>query len=225
MKKTTNKATNEMKKLLAEREAIHNGYNNALQTAQAEYNELEKEFFDAEANAKLTHKAFILGQATNEDYQKAKKQVKDTDEKLRDAGYKLDEINTYRKEDLMELLYKLESNLQAYGKEKTSSEEALRYKVLQAKYDYLKSIHELAEEHREIWQVTKDIEELKVELGLKQYNYVSYESVFINLFSNAHYGTQGMDITHRELRDVFLDGKIDNRFLKEIEKGKQLGLI
>lgn len=225
MAKKKGTVTETMKALLAERETIHKGYDNALQRAQAEYDQLEKEFIKADAHAKNTHKAYILDMATNEEYQKAKKQVEISDEQLRDAGFKIGEFNQYRKEDLMELLYKLESNLQAYGKERVASEEALRYKVLNAKYNYLKAIHELAEEHKEVWSVSKDIEELKVELGLKKYNYMSYDSVFTSLFSNSYNSTQGMDITHQELRQVFHDGTFNKKFLDELEKGKKAGLI
>lgn len=125
----------------------------------------------------------------------------------------------------MELLYKLESNLSAYGKEKASSEEALRYKALQAKYEYLKTLHEVAEEHKEVWNVSKEIEDLKVELGLKAYNYHSYDSVYTSLFSNSYNGKQGIDITHQELRDVFHNGTFDRKFLDDLEEGKKLGLI
>lgn len=225
MAKTTNKATNEMKKLLAEQKQIHAGYDNALQTAQMEYDQLEKEFFDAEANAKMTHKAFILGQATNEDYQKAKKQVKDTDEKLRDAGYKLDEINTYRKEDLMELLSELESNLSAYGKEKQQAEKQMKLKALQAKHEYLKALKELSEGYREVWDVQGAINDLKVELGLMKYNNYDYNSVFNSMFGNIYSSTQGINLTTEELRNVFLNGTFDKKLLDELEAGKKLGLI
>lgn len=225
MAKKKGTVTETMKALLAERETIHKSYDNALQKAQAEYDQLEKEFIKAEANAKNTHKAYVLDMATNEEYQKAKKQVKISDEQLRDAGYKCDEINQYRKEDLLELLYKLESNLKAYGKEKIASEEALRYKALKAKYDYLKALHEHAEEHKAIWKVSSDIEDLRVELGLKKYNYHSYDSVYSSLFSNSFNGRQGIDITQQELRQVFHDGTFNKKFLDELEKGKKAGLI
>lgn len=225
MAKKNNKATETMKALLAEQHQINTGYGTALQTAQAEYNQLEREFHNAEAEAKMTHKAYVLGQATNEEYQNAKKKMKLADEALRDAGFKLDEIGKYKREDLLELLYKLESNLQAYGKERVASEQTLRYKALQAKYEYLKTLHEIANEHKEVWNVSKEIEDLKVELGLKAYNYHSYDSVYTSLFSNSYNGVQGIDISHHELRNVFLDGTFDSRFLKELETGKKLGLI
>lgn len=225
MAKKTNKATETMKALLAEQHKINNGYDSALQTAQAEYNQLEKHFFDAEATAKETHKRYVLGQATNAEYQTAKKKMQHADEALRDAGHKLDEIDKYRKEDLMELLYKLESNLLAYGKEKVNSEQAMHYKALNAKYEYLKTLREIGNEHKEVWEVSKEIEELKVKLGLKNYNYHSYDSVYTSLFSNSFNGKQGINITDNELRDVFIYGTYDKKLLDEIEKGKQTGLI
>ena len=225
MAKKNATATEKMNELLAEREAIHNGYNHALQTAQEEYNQLDKEFQVIEEQARETHKKYVLGTASNDDFLAVKKQLKDADEKLRDAGYKLDEINTYRREDLRDLLTKLEANSSDYAKEKMESEKALRYKALKAKYDYLKALHEFAEEHKAIWKVSSDIEDLRVELGLKNYNYYSYDSVYNSLFSNSFNGKQGIDITQNELRQVFHKGTFDKRFIDELEKGKKLGLI
>ena len=225
MAKKNATATEKMNELLAEQHQINNGYNNALQTAQEEYNQLDKEFQEIEAQARETHKKYVLGTASNDDYLAVKKQLKDADEKLRDSGYKLDEINTYRKEDLMELLTKLEANSADYAKEKMESEKALRYKALKAKFDYLNALHEFAKEHKEVWKVSRKVEDLRVELGLKNYNYISYDSVFTSLFSNSFDGTQGIDITQNELRQVFLNGTFDKRFIDELEKGKKLGLI
>lgn len=225
MAKKTTTATETMVKLLEEQHRINTGYDNALQTAKAEYNQLEREFHNAEAIAKETHKKYVLGQVSNEEYQTAKKKLKDADEKLRDSGYRVHEINTYRKEDLMELLTQLEANSAYYAKEKMASEEALRYKALKAKYDYLKALHEFAEEHKAIWKVSSDIEDLRVELGLKNYNYHSYDSVYNSLFSNSFNGKQGIDITPNELQQVFHNGTFDKRFIDELEAGKKLGLI
>lgn len=225
MAKKTTTSTETMKKLLAEQHQINNGYDSALQTAQAEYNQLERKFHNAEEVAKETHKKYVLGQATNTEYQTAKKQLQDADEVLRDAGFKLDEINTYRKEDLMELLYKLESNLSAYGKEKQQSEQAMKAKALQAKYNYLKALQELSEGYREVWDVQGAVNDLKVELGLIPYNHQDYNSVFNGIVGNIYTNTAGIDISAQEVRDVFMYGTFSKKLLDEIEAGKKAGFI
>ncbi|MEE6451710.1 hypothetical protein RAH41_14135 [Gottfriedia acidiceleris] len=222
LKKTS---TEIMKELLAEQEKVNQGYDNALETAKSEYNQLEQEFYRIQEEVKNVHKAYVLNQITVDTYTEEKKRLAEIDEKLRDAGYKLNEINQYRTEDLRDLLTKMEEVLPEYAKEKVASETIMRYKALNAKYEYLKAIREFAVEHTDVWKVSREVDDLRVELGLKSYNYTSLEQPFRSLLSNTYDGTQGINITETELQQAFFKGTFDNRFIDEIENGKQAGII
>jgi hypothetical protein len=224
-KKKNKTATEKMKELLAEQEQIHAGYDKAVEQAQAEYIKLEKEFQEIDAEVRETHKNYVLNIVTHDTYLAEKKRLKDADETLRDAGFKLDEINRYRTEDLRELLTHMEEIAADYGKEKDTSQKVLKYKALQAKYDYLQAIHELAKEHSTVWNVSRQMEDLKVDLGLKQYNHLSYETVYNSLISNPFNSQLGMNITDSELRQAFYKGTVDKSLHDTIEQGKKAGFI
>jgi hypothetical protein len=224
-KKTKKTATEKMKDLLAQQEQIHAGYDKAVEQAKAEYNQLEQDFHKVEAEVRDIHKAYVLNQVTHDTYLAEKKRLKDADESLRDAGFKLDEINRYRTEDLRELLTRMEEVAADYGKEKDTSQKVLKYKALQAKYDYLQAIHELAKEHSTVWNVSRQMEDLKVDLGLKQYNHLSYETVYNSLISNSFDGRLGMNITDKELQQAFYKGIVDKSLQDTIEQGKKAGFI
>jgi hypothetical protein len=224
-KKTKKTATQVMKELLGQQEKIHQGYDKAVEQAQAEYIKLEEEFQEIDAEVRETHKNYVLNIVTHDTYLAEKKRLKDADEALRDAGFKLDEINRYRTEDLRELLTRMEEIAADYGKEKDTSQKVLKYKALQAKYDYLKTIHELAKEHGSVWNVSRKMEDLRVDLGLKQYNHLSYETVYNSLISNSFNSQLGMNITDKELQQAFYKGTVDKSLHDTVEQGKKAGFI
>jgi hypothetical protein len=224
-KKKNKTATEVMKDLLGEQEKIHTGYDKALEQAEADYIKLEKEFQEIDAEVRETHKNYVLNIVTHDTYLAEKKRLKDADEALRDAGFKLDEINRYRQEDLRELLTRMEEVAAEYSKENDASQKILKYKALEAKYEYLKTIHELAKERGSVWKVSNEMEDLRVELGLKQYNHLSYETVYNSLISNSFDGRLGMNITDSELRQAFYKGTVDKSLQDTIEQGKKAGFI
>lgn len=208
----------QMEQLIKKKNDTDKAYAVAYKKAVAEYNELQEQLNQQNEVVKEYHKLYILDQITQESYAEQKKNAEVIEEKLRDAGYKVNEIEDYRKEDARALLAQMEELKIDFAKEVSIERKRIENKIFKAKAVYLKAVAELGKDYKEIFKVDSAIEDIRVELGVRPYNYKSIGSFLNELKSNPYEPSKmGIDINKNEIDNAFLSGTLPKR-LDELVK-------
>lgn len=118
----------------------HSGYNNALKDAEERYKEAEAEYNAKYEEVKELHKMKVLKQITDETFKQAKEELDKQEEKVRDIGYEIEQIEGYKREDKEEVLAKLNEIKGEYNKKKQEEVRRIQLQLLKAKLEYFKKL-------------------------------------------------------------------------------------
>lgn len=171
--------------LLKKAYEINKAYEGAYNEAVAEYEEVEKELNEQTKEMEQFHKMYILKEIMHETYAEEKAKVEKVNEKLRDVGSRVHEINRYKLEDIRKVYADIEAIKSEFAKEMMDEQERIKDELFKAKTQYLLSVIELGQQYTEIFEIDSAIEDLKVMLGVQTSNYKSMDSFVSNLVTNS----------------------------------------
>lgn len=178
-------------------------YEGAYNEAVSEYEDVENELNEQTKAMEELHKMFILKQITHKVYTEEKAKVDKILEKLRDVGSRVHDINRYKLEDIREVYADIEAITSDFAKEVVDEQARIKEDLFKAKTNYLLSVIDLGQQYAEIFEIDSAIEDLKVMLGVKNYNYKSMDTFVGNIITNNYVGQKGIEISMEEITNVF----------------------
>lgn len=96
-----------------------------------------------------------------------------------------------------------------FAKEVSGERKRIEGGILKAKAVYLKAVTELGNDYKEIFKVDSAIGNIRVELGVRPYNYMSIGTFLSELKSNPYEPNKiGNDISKHEIDNAFLGGTL-----------------
>ncbi|BDG37239.1 hypothetical protein [Saccharococcus caldoxylosilyticus] len=206
----------QMEELLEKAEKIKEGYKRTSEETVKQYKEAEKAYNEAYENFRTAYKSYVMNEITREAMKEIEAEMKEKEEVVRDLGHKLDVINEYQKEDLLEVTAKMSEIVQDFNKEKMGKYAEIKAKMNKAKLDYLKALYEASKEYGRIYKVEYKHAKLLVELGLKKDVYLSAPSDMFNDGDNL--------ISRWEIYEA-LRGKFPHELVQKVKEAEKMGMI
>jgi DNA repair exonuclease SbcCD ATPase subunit len=224
-KKTLQDVSAEMLSLLDKIDEIEAGYNNALKDAEERYKQAEEAYNAKYEEVKELHKMKVLKQITDETYQQVKEELDKLEEKVRDIGYEIEQIEGYKREDKEEVLAKLNEIKGEYNQKKQEEVRRIQLQLLKAKLEYLKKLIEMRKEFIEISKADYRYQQLLVDLGYKPTTYISGVFESIGTISIAGSGYESLDISTTDIYNALTYGRLPYQLEKAVSEAEEKGII
>lgn len=203
--------------LLKKAYEINKAYEGAYNEAVAEYEATEKGLNEQNEALKEFHKMYILKQITHETYAEEKAKVDKIAEKLRDVGSRVNEINSYKLEDICGVYGDIEAITPEFAKEMMAEQNRIKEELFKAKTQYLLSVIELSKQYSDIYGIDYAVEDLRVMLGIRNYNYKSKDSFVSTLVTNDYNSQKGIEIPMNEITNVFIYKQLPKHLEKYVK--------
>jgi phage-related protein len=223
-KKTLKDVSEEMLSLLDEIDKIEEGYDNALKDAEARYKEAEKEYNAKYEEVKELHKMMILKQITEETFKQAKEELDKLEEKVRDIGYEIDQIENYKREDKEAVLAKLNEIKNDYQQKKHEEVRRIQFELLKAKLEYFKKMIEMRNQFKEISEADYRYQQLLIDLGYQPTSYISGTFESIGSVSVGE-GYETLDVSRPDIYNALSYGKLPYQLEKIVKEAEAKGII
>ncbi|MEH7336774.1 hypothetical protein V7161_29600 [Neobacillus drentensis] len=201
-------------------------------------------FEDVKVRFLKTEEAFNRGEATQEVYDQAKRDLKLVEETMNELNQKLDEINTIMAKRLEVAHAKLNDLKKQYVDELEQEKKKLKYQLMKAKYDYLQDtinaknnfFKQLKHAKKDFNKTTKEIRKASQEMSAEANNlqeinqYLGLDSIIelqddFQVVISEVIDDEETALTKEELHDALHLGKISSKLEKKINKAIRLGLI
>jgi phage-related protein len=223
-KKTLKDVSEEMLSLLGKIDEIEAGYNNALKDAEERYKEAEKEYNAKYEQVKELHKMMILKQITEETFKQAKEELDKLEEKVRDIGYEIDQIENYKREDKEAVLAKLNEIKNDYRQKKHEEVRRIQFELLKAKLEYFKKMIEMRNQFKEISEADYRYQQLLIGLGYQPTSYVAGTFESIGSVSVGE-GYETLDVSRPDIYNALSYGKLPYQLEKIVKEAEAKGII
>jgi DNA repair exonuclease SbcCD ATPase subunit len=222
--KTLKNVTEEMLTLLDKIDEIEAGYNNALKDAEERYKQAEEAYNAKYEEVKELHKMKVLKQITDETYQQAKEELDKLEEKVRDIGYEIEQIEGYKREDKEEILEKLNEIKGEYSKKKQQEIRRIQYQLLKAKLDYFNKMIEMRNQFKEISEAEHRYQRLLIDLGYKPsyYGLDVFEEIGSVSVGQVY---ETLDINRSDIYNALSYGRLPYRLEKIVSDAEAKGII
>jgi phosphosulfolactate phosphohydrolase-like enzyme len=206
----------QMEELIEKAEKIKEGYKKTSEETVKQYKEAEKAYNEAYDNYRMAYKSYVMNEITKEAMKEIEADMKQKEEVLRELGYKLDVIEEYLKEDLVEVTTKMSEIQQDFIKEKMAKYAEIKAKMKKAKLDYLKALYEASKEYGRTYRAEYKHAELLKELGLKKDIYISAPADTFN---------DGESLINRSEIYEALRGKFPYELVQKVKLAEEKGII
>jgi len=210
-------AVKQMEELFKKVEKLKEQFEVASQKALEEAEVLKQEIQEEETEVQELYTMYVLDQIVLETYQEAKDKLDNKKKLLAVAEGKVADMDDLKKDELSKLYHQITELMDDYRKEDNHNIAFQRKRVLQAKADYLNFIHEAQKEMTATYKFTSKLGDLKVDLGLMDYNHYSSHKPVYALFNNDYNRTPGFDVTREEVESAYYKGLVDPKTLEEIK--------
>ncbi|PWW20227.1 hypothetical protein DFO73_11641 [Cytobacillus oceanisediminis] len=212
--------------LLGKIETTSERYEQTLEKKQEELIETQQKLQDAQFKLKDFHKMKVLGDITEEAYEAEAVTVKALTEKIETLHKEIGLIDTYKTEDVDAVLAEIKKAQAENVGEASNEVSQIKYKMQQAKLEYLQKIAEAREEYWKAVSTENRLNNILVKLGKKNQNYLSgaYEAIGFAGYGNG-YSTTNLMVQQNEVFDALNYGRLPSPTISAVEKGKKAGYI
>lgn len=191
-------------------------YEESLEQRQEKLISLQAELAEKAIIERDHHKAFVLGQITEEAYQDIKSKSDKLKISIAELQKEMKLIETYKTEDVDELLKEIKSKQPELNAEVLKEITGLRYELQQAKHDYLQKMLTVREKYSKAMNEKSKLEQLYVKLGHQPQLYLS----------NAYEGVGStLTVDQTMVYDALTSGQIDAETSSLVKKGIDNGYI
>jgi hypothetical protein len=203
-----------MRQYIDEANDIKESYDNAKETLYKQHEKALKRFNEIQSQFQEFEIAYKIGEVDEEEFIEAQKEYQRVENTVVETGYRLDEIEHFKKELLMSVLAKQNDLRQTYKKELAEETEKLRLQLMKAKYEFLKLAVELRKTYNKLSYEEYYHEKLKKELGLPS------EVKELNAFQALAPAIldEGAGISFRELTHALYFGMLPEELRMAIEE-------
>lgn len=210
-------AVKQMEELFKKVEKLKEQFEVASQKALEEAEVLKQEIQEEETEVQELYTMYVLDQIVLEAYQAAKNKLDNKKKLLAVAEGKSADMEGLKKKELFKLYHQIKEIEDDYRKEDNQNVAVNRKRILQAKVDYLKFMHEAQKEMTATYKFNRKIGDLKVDLGLLDYNHIGGIKTAQGFFEIAYDGTPGIEITREEVTSAFNRGVVSPKVLEAIK--------
>jgi hypothetical protein len=203
-----------MRQYIDEANDIKESYDNAKETLYKQHEKALKRFNEIQSQFQEFEIAYKIGEVDEEEFIEAQKEYQRVENTVVETGYRLDEIEHFKKELLMSVLAKQNDLRQTYKKELAEETEKLRLQLMKAKYEFLKLAVELRKTYNKLSYEEYYHEKLKKDLGLPS------EVKELNAFQALAPAIldEGAGISFRELTHALYFGMLPEELRMAIEE-------
>lgn len=203
-----------MRQFIDEANEIKESYDNAKETLFKQHEKALRRFNEIQSQFKEFEIAYNLGEVDEEDFIEAQKEFERVENTVVETGYRLDEIEHYKKELLMSVLVKQNDLRKTYKKELAEETDKLRLQLMKAKYEFLQLAVELRKSYNKLSYEEYYHEKLKKDLGLPS------EVKELNAFQALAPAIldEGAGISFRELTHALYFGMLPEELKMAIEE-------
>lgn len=162
------------------------------------------------------HKMKILGDISEETYDKQNEKFLALQDKFNEAQHEITLIQQYKRADVTTLLEELKATQKEHQATHNQEIRQMQVELLEAKAEYLNKMKEMNERYRKTVEPHDKIQMLERKLDLKQHVYTSgsHESLGTISVGEAKYVSLRVDAP--ELFEALQYGKIDQQLQKNI---------
>ena len=210
-------AVQQMEELFKKVEEVKEKFEVASQKALEEAEVLKQEIQEEEKEVREIYTMYVLDEIVLETYQEAKDKLDNKKKLLVVAEGKSADMKDLEKEELYKLYQQIQEIKEDYYKEDNRNIAVHRKRIFQAKVDYLKFMHEAQKEMTATYKFNRKIGDLKVDLGLLDYNHIGGIKTAQEFFEIAYNGTPGIEITREEVTSAFNRGVVSPKVLEAIK--------
>ncbi|MED3990184.1 hypothetical protein [Priestia aryabhattai] len=210
-------AVKQMEELFKKVDKVKEKFEVASQKALEEAEVLKEEIQEEEKKTREIYTMYVLDEIVLETYQEAKDKLDNKKKLLAVAEGKIDDMKDLEKEELYKLYHQIQEIKEEYYKEDNRNIAVNRKRILQAKVDYLKFMHEAQKEMTTTYKFNRKVGDLKVDLGLLDYNHIDGIKTAQGFFEIAYDGTPGIEVTREEVTSAFNRGVVSPKVLEAIK--------
>lgn len=210
-------AVKKMEELFQKVEQLKEQFKVASQKALEEAKALKQEIQAEEKEVQELYTMYILDQIVLEAYQEAKGKLENKKKLLAVAEGKSADMEGLKKKELLKLYQQIKEIENDYRKEDNQNIALNRKRIFQAKRDYLKFMHQAQKEMNTTYKFNRKIGDLKVDLGLLNYNHIDGVKTAQGFFEIAYDGTPGIEVTREEVTSAFNRGVVSPKVLDAIK--------
>lgn len=196
-------------------------YEEALEKKQEELIAVGTELAEKEKMFKDLERMYLLNDVSKETFDAEKEKIDNLKTRIKEIETEMGLIEEYKTDDLKTVLEELE----ATGKELSAGQQAeifaLKKSLIQAKYNYLKTIVEARKKYVELVTPNLKVEQLKDKLGIKNrlyYQSGAYDA--LHLYSANGRSYINLEVKTKDIHDALQYGRIDGILSQEVKAEK-----
>ncbi|MGG1674395.1 hypothetical protein ACIFOT_01470 [Neobacillus sp. NRS-1170] len=238
------KYTSMKQNFIEEAMKVKESYDTATKGILEELEVRKMVFADVNDRFLKTEEAFNRGEATQEEYDRVKRDQTRVEETMNELSQKLDEIDTFMAKRREFVLAKLNDLKKQYVNEINQEKKKIKYQLMKAKYDYLQDtinakknfLKQLKQAKKDFNKTSKEIHKSSQEMSSEENNLkeiiqsLGLDSIIelpddFQVVVSEVIDDEETALTKEELRDALHLGQISTKLEKKINKAIRLGLI
>ncbi|MGD6815499.1 hypothetical protein ACQCVE_00295 [Metabacillus sp. 113a] len=194
-------------------------YVKTLEAKEEELLALKVKLSERETILKDIHKMSLLGETTQDAYQKEKENVEGFKTKVTEIERDIQLIEQYKTDDLKGIIQELELSKSDWSGAQQAEIQKIKMELLESKFQYLQKLTEARERYYKVTEPAYKLQNLKVKLGLQVRTYKSGSYDALNLLSYG--GTYiNMQVDQYAVHEALQYGRIDSKIERALKEGK-----
>lgn len=186
----------------------------ALIVLQAEMQEKEKQVVEMQ-------KMKLLGDITEETFDKMNSEYKKLQDKYEEGKHEIDLIQKYQHEDAVIILAELKEAQKEHSPLELKEIHEMQMELLDAKHTYLKKMTEMRVRYYKTVAPKNRIKQMEYKLGLKKGVYTSDSYEALHQFSVSGRGYINLEIDNGDVHDALYSGRFDSQLTKVVSEAKE----
>lgn len=200
-------------------------YEDALEKKQVELIELQGKLQHQLIMLKDLHKMKLLGDVSEETYQAEDEKVEKLQKHVQELQKEIQLIEVYKTEDIQAIIEELDvERSKAFGKHQVEIQK-IKMELLEAKLNYLKKQTEARERYNELVTPERNLDQLKIKLGIKKVSYVSDSFEALSMVSVPNGGVENMIVQLNEVNEALRYGRTPEQLSKMVQDAIDKGII
>lgn len=194
-------------------------YEKALEKKEESILVLQAELQDKQIEITELHKMKLLGEITEETYDKQNEKFLALQNKFNEAQKEIAIIQEYKRADVTELLEELKAKHIEHKETYHEEIREMQTELLQAKAEYLNKMKLMKERYDKTVEPVNNIQRLEQKLGLKQHVYTSSSHDGLNNIRVGSESFVNLQVNAPEIYEALQYGRINQHLQKVITDG------